>query len=283
MNVQLPNLARSLAMKAASSILLCASLAGCGADITSPFLGAGSGQTFKNLSGNWEITLTPSVGPVPFNTLAGYIDERSAATAAGVPVSASLQLTGPSLCFAGSLLIPASGQLLKNQLGLYSFTIDGQYFDTTSTVNSTATSLTGTYVVEDGCAGNLASAGLIVGTHYADLTGHFLGSQTASTQDLQITLDVAQVAAGNSDGTFDTSGTIILSGLACYAEAPLASNSGSVIGSSVHLVFSDAATDSQIRVEGVFDPTAHALTLNSINILGGSCAGSLGPIALTRQ
>lgn len=275
--------ARSHALKAIPLIMLCAFLAGCGADITAPFTGATPGQTFGNISGNWQMSITAALGPAPFTQLAGYIAERSEGTNAGIPVSASLQLTSPSPCFAGAILIPASGQLLNNQLGLYSFTIDGQYVDITSTVNSTATSLAGTYVVQDGCAGSLQSSGSIIGTHYADLSGDFAGSESGSGQDLHVTLDVAQIPAGNSDGTFDISGSVTLGGLSCYAQSPLSSVSGSVIGSSVRLKFVDPATDSQITIAGAFEPTAHVLTLSSINIAGGPCAGSLGPIALTLQ
>jgi hypothetical protein len=275
------------AVLSATSLML--ALIGC-TNISIPYSGTPPTPSYQNLTGNWQIAVTAQSGPVPFTSLAGFIQEGTTLTSTGYSVTASLQLAQPSSCYtgAGTALIPAAGQYLGTALGLYSFTFDGQYLDTTSTVNSTGTQFTGTYVIEDGCAGALSSQGTIVGTRYANLTGTYTGPITGTTPNETLALALTQSDTGNGDGTSTVTGTATLTGLAfaCFTQGPLASSPSPpnppsyVLGSAAQLVFTDPTTNVQVTMVGTFDPTADTLTLSSINVSGGPCAGSLGTATL---
>jgi hypothetical protein len=253
-------------------------LVGCFSTVESPSDGTvASGPT--TLTGNWQFQLSPTGGALPFASLAGSIDEQTTGTSSGFPLTASLQYAQPSTCFLGYPLIPLHGSLTAAQLYLYSFTVDAQFLTLTATANSNDSQLSGTYVVNGGCTDN--ASGSLTGVKYAPLTGTYTGSLTGGSAN-SLTATLSQSDAANGDGTFSVVGSVALAGVPCFSTGTLAGQSGFVIGQSVNLSFLDS-DNSQLTIVGTFDPAADTITVSSINIVGGNCAGSLGNATLKLQ
>jgi len=239
-------------------------------------------QPSQSLTGNWQVQLATTSGPLPFSSLAGFISEsKTAYFNNGLETTATLQLSQPSACYAGTILVPLVGQYVEPDLGLYSFTVNGQYLDITSTVDSTENNFTGTYLITGGCAGSLNSQGTLAGTRYAPLNDTYTGTIANSAPAESISLSLAQSATGNGDGTSSITGTATFSGFNCFAQAPLTSTSGSALGSAVTLVFTDPTTSANVTMIGNSDPAGDSITFNSISVSAGACQGSLGTATVT--
>jgi hypothetical protein len=272
--------------RALPALCLLLSLVGC-TTISYPYNGVPPGPTYKSLTGNWVIAVTTNnTAPAPFSELRGYFDEATTGSAAGYPVKASLQLVTPSACYTGTLLVPMAGQVLGTALQLSSFTVNGQFFFITSTVDATSTTFSGTYQVQDGCAGTLASQGTVLGTRYANIEGTYAGTIMGSTPSATFSLALKQNVQGNADGTFFfMNGTASITGLSCFTSGSLSSSPVStVLGNTVTLFFTDPTTNAQVTVLGTFDTLAKTITVSSISITGGSCATpTLGTATLALQ
>lgn len=271
---------RSLYWSFSGILFILLFLAGC-TTIKIPDNGIPNPGTPTGLTGNWKFQVTTPSGTVPFTSLAGFINETSATSGSSDSVTAALQAQSTT-CFLGTTLIPLQGTVKQNQLSLYSFSVVGQFVSINATEDSTDTHLSGTYSIGGGCSDG--ASGALTGTRYAPLTGTYSGSVTGSNPAKMIHLNLSQQQQGLGDGTFSISGSATISGFSCFTKGTLLSTESSVLGSAVNLTLStDDLNGAQIALSGTFDPAADTVSLNSIRITGGSCAGSAGGATLTRS
>jgi hypothetical protein len=266
------------------SVLCCmlACLAGCAKS------GGGNGNGSNpppsvSVSGNWEIQATQTKGTAPFSSLAGFINDQGNSTTGSNFTTAALQATQSqtSLCYGSGAVIPLEGALQGGQLGLTSFSVDGQFLTLTAMEDSTGTHLTGTYSISGGCADGVK--GTITGTEYAVLTGTYSGSVTGSSPARTIVLTLSQIPQGSGDGIFLVTGSAVFGGFNCFTNGTLPNSTSYVIGSFVSLTLNtDDANGAQVVMTGTIDSAADTFTVNSIAVNGGNCAGSLGAATLTR-
>ena len=257
--------------------LLCSGLlSGCGGTI-----GSSLGQNSSlSLTGNWQLSIVDATGAAAFSNFAGFIDE---ATDGSGNLTAVFQVQ-PGTCYLGATTVPASGAANLTGSGatsttavsLNSFGVNGQYFNITSTSNSTNDQLTGTYQISGGCANG--ETGTVTGTRYAPLSGTYSGTLAASNQ---VSLSLTQGALGNGSGYSPVTGSATFSGISCFTTGTLAANNGSVLGSSAQLTFT-ASDGETVAITGNFDPVADTIVVTSGAISGGSCSGTLGTGTLTQ-
>lgn len=258
---------------AAAALLLCVCFVGC-TNVFGPNSTSGT-PSYPYLTGNWEFTLTPTQGPLPFATLAGFLEEEPAAASATDTLVTLTQMEQPTMCYLGGTILPLQGAVNGTAVSLFSFSFNGQYMSVNGTKNPTGTGVTGTYSVGNGCADGYA--GTIAGTRYAALAGTYSGAATLATQQIAVTLQ--QATLGNADGTTSVPGTAAFTGISCFSKGTV---TGSVLGKQIHLTIATNETGgSQLVVAGTFDPAASALQASSLQVMGGSCAGSLGTATLS--
>jgi hypothetical protein len=232
------------------------------------------GSQFASVDGNWVFTMTTTSGAAPFSALDGYInDEANGTVTAAFQAQVSQQ---DSPCYLGAETLPLQGALTGTQLGLYSFSDNGQYLSVTGTENSTGTQLTGTFKISGGCAKNVS--GTLTGTHYDVLNGTYSGAFAAnSSYSAQLTLQ--QNTLGTGSGNFFVGGSAAFTGISCFTSGTMPQTQGSIIGNAVQLQFTTnetGASSSTVSITGTIDPLAKTLTVTSSSITGGNCAGNLG-------
>lgn len=232
---------------------------------------------FSNLTGNWVFQFTPTSGPTEFTQLSGFVDDVG-----GSQDWATAALQGTLTdCFAGQTFTPWYGNINGTAMNLYSFLITGEMITITGNSDATFTQFTGTYTLGGPCANG--ETGTVTGTHYADLIGTYSGSVGSNpAQTLQLNLTQNKTATG--DGTFFVTGSAKLQGFSCFTSGNIAPYAGTVVGNTVQLQFvTNESPASTLTVSGTFDPKAQTITVNSIQVSGGACAGSLGGASLTLQ
>lgn len=242
--------------------------------------GSGSGGgTAVIVSGNWQIQFTPTNSPAPISSLAGYLHEEGQGSSQFLTAALQAQTSG---CFVDASTVPMYGGVSGNFLGLTSFGIDGQTLSIDVTANAGGNQFSGDYSIAGGCADG--AKGTATGTQYASLTGTYAGSVTGSSPSETLALSLSQAAEGTGTGTFPLSGEVTFSGITCFSQGTLDSQNGSVIGNSVTMLFTTNDTQgAEVQIAGTVDAAASTLTLSSIQIVGGSCSGSLGSATLLRQ
>ena len=230
------------------------------------------------LSGGWVFIATATTGAVPFTQLVGSLDERSATTSGSNPLQALLQIQGPGSCYVGIDLLPLQGNLQSSGSSLYSFEVNNQYLTINAAPNSTNTQLTGTYNVGGGCANGVT--GTITGTRYLPLNGTYTGTSMGGSPNTVTSLSLTQTPAANGDGSFAITGNALFQGPSCFTKGSI--TSGEALGNTLHLFLTtNEVTPSQVTIDGSFNTNATSVTLSSIKVTGGSCAGSLGSGTLT--
>ena len=211
--------------------------------------------------------------------LEGLLYEQGSESNGQYTVVAAFQSQQPNSCYLGTSLVPLQGSIQGDNLGLYSFSVNGQFLSLTMTEDATKQRLMGSYDVHGGCANTFS--GTITGVRYTPLAGNFSGSMSKSAGTLQVTL--TQSAAANGDGVFGLAGSASFEAVPCFTSGSLLAESD-VIGSSVNLVFStDESSASQVTVIGNSNAAGNVITATSITVSGGACSGALGTATLVRQ
>ena len=245
----------------------------------------GSGTTpppegYQFLTGNWVFQTSATSSVNPFTGLSGYINEQDQNPGTSDALTAALMAQAGS-CYTGADSIPLDGTVANTAVTMRSFSVNGQYVSVKATSNAAANMLTGTYTVSGGCANG--AAGTITGTRYAVLNGNYSGALTANSgQNVQIS--VQQNTDGTGAGNFFVAGTATFGGISCFTTGTMAAQNGSIIGNAVSLTFTtNDVNGSKAVLTGTIDPTAATLTLSSLAVTGGDCAGSLGGGTLALQ
>jgi len=240
-----------------------------------------SGPVNPNVSGNWQISFTPTSGSALFPDASGYIKEDITDNGASKFTTAELTETSSAECFVGGNAIFATGTIKGTEMTLDSASVNGQSVEIYSTLNASSTQFTGTYQVAGGCANG--SAGSVSGTEYAPLTGTYSGSVTGSNPAQTIQLQLTQNGEGNGNGDFLVAGTLLATGFSCFNSGTITVPNGFVSGSSAQLdIVTNDASDAQLILKGNLDQAAGTLTLSTINVTSGACAGLYGTATLTR-
>ena len=242
--------------------------------------GSGStGGTAVNVTGNWQIQLTPTNSPAPISSMAGYLHQQGQGTSQFLTAALQAQTSG---CFADASTVPMYGGTSGSYVNLTSFAVDNQTLSINVQANSGGNQFTGVYSIAGGCADG--AKGTATGTEYAPLTGTYTGSVMGSSPAVQLSLSLSQTAEGTGIGDFPVSGSATFSGISCFSQGTLDSQSGSVIGNTVSMLFNtNDSAGAQLQMAGTMDSAANTLTISSIEMTGGSCSGSLGSATLVRQ
>lgn len=219
------------------------------------------------------MTAVATKGTVPFNSLGGFINEQATASAHPTTGTFMVQSSG---CYSNIANIPMQGVVQGLRLHLVSFPLENQTLDISGAKNDTSTQFTGSYTVTGGCADG--ATGTVTGTQYTALTGTYTGTFTGAQT---ISLVVTQFTLGTGDGIFLVSGSARLGGFSCFTTATLASQNGAVSGNTVvlNLVTNDKEN---IVMTGTFDVAASKISFTSAQVTGGSCAGNLGAVTLSK-
>ena len=269
-----------------SGFTLLAGLAGCGGNVSVANDGGTPTPTpipvadYPFLTGNWVFQTVATSGPTPFSTLSGFINETNQQPGIYDLTTVVLQSSPATTCYSGNATIPLQGQVKNTAFFVSSFSVNGQYLYITATKDATASHLTGTYLITQGCAAE--AKGTINGTKYASLTGTYAGSiaGTSPAQKMQVVL--TQAAQGTGDGFFYLSGSATFQGPSCFTKGTLSGLQSTVLGNTALLTIT-ADDGSQVVAQGTFDVAAQTLSLTSVQVLGGSCAGQLGAATLAKQ
>jgi len=232
-------------------------------------------------SGNWEITFQSESGSALFPDATGYIKENITDSGSTKFLTGELTATSTSGCFIGTNAIFATGAVDGTELTLGSASVNGQYIATASTLDATSTHFKGTYQVTGGCANG--ASGTISAAQYAPLTGTYSGTIAGSKPTQTIQLQLSQYGEGNGNGEFLVTGSAVLTGFSCFQSGTLSAPNGFVTGPSAQLnLLTDDVGGAQLNLTGTFDAAADTLTLTSIDVTSGGCAGSLGTATLPR-
>ena len=261
-------------------------VAGCAASTSSGSSGtttttptAPANDPYANMSGNWQISATPTVGSSPFTVLSGYVYEINVNAAAHQTTASLLvQSTG---CFSNAGALQLIGNVEEPKVSLASFEINDQVVTLNAQKDEAGETLSGTYSIAGGCADG--NTGTITGSRYTVLTGTYAGTaQSDATKGLSLSLTQA---GGTGSGIFLMSGSAALTGFSCFSKGTLVGGGTSYVsGSSTTLVFtSNEASGSQITMVGSIDQAADTLSLSSIQVTGGACAGSYGSATLAKD
>ena len=257
-------------------------LSGCGSAVGFSIDGSSPGQPppgYAYLTGNWQIDASNSPGKPTFSALAGFIAESGNGSGTDTLTSV-FQIEDPAPCFAGQENLPMSGGVTGTAVSMDSFSDTGQMVHLKAAKDSTATQLTGTYVVGGGCS--TGGSGTITGTRYAPLTGTYAGSVGDSSLAQTLSFSLTQASLANGGGYTPLSGTGTFAGFTCFTSGTLNPASSYVLGRSVHLTVN--ATDGEnVTLTGTFDPAASAIAISSGQIAGGACSGSLGSSTLSHS
>lgn len=242
----------------------------------------GSGTTppdYIYLSRNWSFTATPTKGgsTTPY-TVSGVIDEQPGSGGSHY-VTSVLQIGSP--CYAGSEIVPSDGSVTGTRIQTSSFNVASQVLSLDAQKDSTATHLSGTYAITGGCANG--ESGNISGQSYSALSGSYSGTLQGQAAK-SITLNVTQEPFGTGVGTFVVSGTARFTGFSCFTQGTLGTTDAYVRGNAVTLLFNaNDPQGAQVTLSGTIDAAAATFTVTSATVTGGTCAGSLGNVTLTKQ
>ncbi|WP_150133257.1 hypothetical protein [Granulicella sibirica] len=232
-----------------------------------------------NMSGNWQLNATPTMGISPFSSLSGYVFEINVAAAAHQTTASFL--VASTGCFSGAGAVQLLGNVEQPLVSLTSFEVNNQVLTVTAQKDEAGDTLSGTYSVKGGCADG--DTGTLTGTRYNNLTGTYAGD-TQNDATKGIGLSVTQ-AGGTGSGIFLMTGSATFSGFSCFTKGSLVAGGVSYIsGSSTTLVLNtNEGKSSQVTLIGTIDKSADTLSLSSIQVTGGACAGSYGPAALVTK
>jgi hypothetical protein len=271
--------------------LLAGVLTGCGGTQTtaaSGGSGSGGGTTTTtdnpDATGNWEFDFTKTPGtPNMFKSLTGYIKDNVGDT--GSTKFTNVEMTETTVanggttatCFIGTIPISLTGTTVGAAMDLTSFSINQQYLTTTGTLDSTSSTMTGTYSVTGGCEGGEGSAnGQFTGTRYTPLTGTYTGTIAGTSPAATISIAISQLAAGNGAGDFLVSGTASVANSTCFGSGTVATQDPNsyVTGKFANLVFADNTSGSvdDLTLVGTFDVNADTITLSSVGVANGASA-----------
>jgi hypothetical protein len=265
---RLPSLALLLAVVLSTS--------GC-RNIFYPVTGGTTGGGPYPLTGNWQVAVTTPSGTAPFSALAGSIVQEANLSTGSAPVNSILQALTPSSCYIGEPVLPLQGSLAGTKLSLTSFSVSGQNLVATLTTSDNADAFVGTYLIEGGCANG--TTGTLSGTMILPMTGSYTGTTTGTAT----TITIASTQDTNADGlgSFHVQGTATFTGSPCFTSATLQYSTSTVTGEQVNLSMT-GNDSSNISAVGTLASTGDTIILTSIQVLSGSCAGSLGTATLNR-
>lgn len=272
-------LTRSIALLAFGGLVGCTHNSNSGSSSSTGSTGTVPADAYMNITGNWQISATPTTGTAPFTSLSGFINQL-AVDAVAQSTSAAL-LVKSTGCYADTASIPLSGNVEQASLSLTSFEVDGQVLTVHATSDLAGTSLTGTYSVAGGCADG--ASGTLSGTFYNLLNGTYKGT-LASDSTKSLTLSTGQYAQGTGNGTFLVTGSATITGFSCFTTGTISAGSTNYVsGNSVVLSFpTNESSGSQLVLNGTFDVAASVITISSVQVTGGNCSGSYGNVMLSR-
>jgi hypothetical protein len=242
-----------------------------------------TGPVNPTATGNWQISLTAYSGGEIFPTLSGYIKDDEDDTGSPSPfTTAEMTSYGSSGCFIGRNSIYLYGNVDGAQLPIYSDTVNGQVLALAATLDSTSSTMTGTYVVNGGCASG--ASGSISGFRVSTVSGTFTGGTVGTSTIDTVQLVAQQNPNGNGNGYFELAGSVLLSGISCFGTGTLIPSSSLITGTAIQLTASTSdPSGAQLVIQGSVDAAADTITVSSIQVTSGACAGSYGTAALNLQ
>jgi hypothetical protein len=257
---------------------------GCG-NQTNDSSSSGTSGTPVNptATGNWQIALTATSGAEPFPSLSGYIKDDESDTAAPSPfTTAEMTSTASSGCFIGRNSIFLFGNIAGAQLPLHSSSTNGQVLSVNATLDSSSSTMTGTYAIAGGCADG--AAGSVSGFRINTISGTYSGEIDGPTVSQTLQLVVQQNAYGNGNGYFELTGNAVITGISCFGTGTLVPYTSLITGNAIQLTASTTdPSGAQLLIQGSVDAAADAISISNIQVTSGACAGSYGVATLNLQ
>lgn len=258
--------------------------AGCG-DKSHPSIVSTTptGLVNPTATGNWQIALTAYAGGEIFPTLSGYIKDDEGDTDSPSPfTTAEMTSYGSSGCFIGRNSIFFYGNVDGAQLPIYSDSVNGQVLALAATLDSSSSTMTGAYLVNGGCAAG--ASGSISGFRVSTVSGTFSGETIGTSTRNTVQLVLQQNQYGNGNGYFEMSGSLLLTGISCFGTGTLMTSSSLITGTAIQLTASTSdPSGAQLIMLGSVDAAADTITISSIQVTSGACAGSYGTATLNLQ
>lgn len=232
---------------------------------------------YKFMTGNWEFTPSGASNAAPFAVLAGFVNEQAGDPSINDYTTAALQAPS-SICFGDPPDLSLTGAAQGAALSLSSFAAASQVVTITGTKDATATHFTGNYTVVGGCADG--STGILSGILYQPLNGTYQG--TIGPNLASISLVLTQAAQGDGNGYSYLIGQAAFGNIPCFSAGTMTGSTSFVLGSAITLdIHTDDPNKSELLAKGSFDAEAKIITLQSLQITGGSCSGTLSPLSLS--
>ena len=237
--------------------------------------------TPENVSstGNWQIAAATTSGTQPFTALSGAILQTTAQANGQTPIFWILQAVQPDSCFQGAATVPLEGNLTGASFSLLSLSDSGQYLNVSGTKSGAGDQLTGSFYINDGCANGVK--GNLTGTRISPLTGTYTGPSTIGSGAGTLSLTLTQDSFADGFGYFHLNGSAAFAGISCFTAGTVQSAMSTISGEQVQVtITTNEATPSSVVLTGTLNPAATSLTLGSIQVVTGGCAGTTGTATL---
>lgn len=270
-------LSRTLASCATAGVCLLATsslLTGC-AGVTKSTPTSASAVA---VSGNWQVAATGASTSTPLPMLSGELSGSSAA------VHGILHANTANACVKASSSFVVTGSADANNLLTLTGPVGGGTLTLTGTLASDGKSLTNaTYSVNGGtCSQTSLHANA---QQYADITGTYLGkfydSDSATTPIFQMTANLTQSPASDTDGNFTATGQMTMGQNPCYS-VPTALTSAQVTGGNFTMTYTDSKIGNSVTASGTFSPDGTTLTVTSWTSTG-TCGTFSGTGTMAKQ
>lgn len=264
-------LSRSSAFVVCSAVLAASlGLSGCSSSIVPSAV-----TNALAVSGNWQVSSSAVVAS-KLPSLSGTLNGSTAA------VTGTLHSVSTNSCVAPSTLIQVSGHAdAKNNLTLTG-SVGGGTLTITGALAEDGKSLTGAaYNITGGSCAFTAQAAATAQS-YSSVTGTYAGSfSDANGHVIDITANLTQSPASDSDGNYLLSGTGSFPNNQCFS-SPVSISNAQVTGGTFTQTYADPNTNNSVTATGTFSTDASTLTVSNWT-LTGSCGPDSGTGSLTRQ
>ena len=229
-------------------------------------------------TGNWQLTFTSTSNPLPFSALSGYVQENISDSSESKFTYMELAIQNAGSCFLGENSVVLIGNTAGTALDVNSLSLDGGTLYVDTTLNSSDSTMSGTYHVSGGCANG--AAGKVSGEQIALVSKTYHGTLKNITG--LISLELQQNTAGNGAGKFQLSGSAAVTGLSCFTKATVDQANSFVSGTMITVQMdTQDPSGAKVVVQGMLDAASNTIMTSSVKVTSGACAGNYDVSNLT--
>ena len=267
-----------LSSRAGAAALLTGSaglLAGCSGALTSTPVTPSS----IAVSGNWQIS-SSAAAAVHLPALSGAFSGTSAAITAIVHADAA------TACWAPSAAVVLTGSAdAARHVTMTGATPKGGLLTLTGTLAADGRSLSNAAYNVTGGSCAFARPADATAVQYADITGTYNGTfydaDSSTTPVVQMTAQLSQSPAGDTNGDFTLTGSANVGSQPCFSN-PTQVTSSQVTGGSFTMTYTDPQSGAQVTASGTFSTDGKTLTITQWT-LSGPCGPDSGYGTMVKQ